>query len=110
MNAKTLRAIKASINHWERLATGFHGRYEGFGGEDCALCQIFRSEHTAAGMECIGCPVMGRTGYTFCDNSPYNNVCVAYQRHGKNMDAFAFRKAAIKQLYFLQSLLPEKAS
>ncbi len=51
MEAKTLTALKASIEHWRRMETGTTANDEEPYGQDCALCQLFVE------LNCEGCPV-----------------------------------------------------
>src|SRR3990172_5751461 len=102
---KTLAALKKSILHWGRLASGQVRRGEWIGPDHCALCKLF-----IAG-ECNGCPVAERTGYNYCDGTPYEIVatyidsCFCLDKKSI-LNSKGFKSAARKELRFLKSLLP----
>lgn len=100
MNERTLTALKESIEHWERLASGETGFVEDVGSADCALCTIFLDEH-----ECAGCPVHEKTGAEKCAFSPYVEALNSRRKYG--LDSPQFKSAARKELKFLKSLLPK---
>lgn len=117
MTAKALSALIQSIAHWERLATGDEKPGESVSADDCALCQTFRNRATLAfvvGNECIGCPVMERTGRSRCRSTPYsaaeNHFVHSADKTGKTgktgRQTPEFRAAAKAELEFLRSLLP----
>ena len=85
MNKKTLKALKGSIEKWEKIVAG-----EGIdlGTVNCPLCQIFVVPKDS----CEGCPVMEKTGESDCYGSPYYD-------HRPD--------SAQDELDFLESLLPE---
>lgn len=102
MDAKTLTALKGSIEKWRRIVdgTGVDG-----GTDDCPLCHLFAAEDR----DCIGCPVSARAKRPGCANTPY----VAWKRvasedDGENLVATtsAAKVAARAELAFLESLLP----
>jgi len=103
---QTLAAHKKSIAHWERLASGQARRGEWIGPSHCSLCKLF-----IAG-ECNGCPVAERTGYRYCDGTPYGivqaYVDARFLRDRKSiLNSKGFKSAARKELRFLKSLLPK---
>lgn len=100
MNESTLNALNGSIKHWERLSTGNRNPREDSGSEHCPLCEKFCVEGLAY---CVGCPVMERTGFSHCDNSPYDE---ASEARLEGLDSPEFKRAARKELKFLKSLLP----
>lgn len=105
MDPTTLKALKASIAHWHRHATGTARRSEHIWYTDCALCSI------CIGRQCNGCPVKGHTGYRGCVGSPYNAAEVAYNEEKSNAaQSKKFRTAARRERDFLIDLLPEKAA
>lgn len=101
-NEMTLNALKESISHWERLASGMQDVGEEPYYSDCALCETFDKNDN----NCAGCPVRIATGERDCEGSPYYEA----QQEWERGDLFSpdFRKAAKVQLKFLQSLLPKK--
>ena len=102
MNRKTLTALKESIAHWERLATGKASSGEGVGVHHCALCQLFYYKG------CSGCPVKKETGDPQCIGSPYMKAYHASYTPAGNQsyNNKKFKAAAAKELEFLKSLLP----
>lgn len=115
MDEITLKALKSSIEHWTRLATGTEGREESINSTDCALCQIFNSGNEEE--VCVGCPVMDKTQTTNCMGSPWSAAAVAWSRMRKDKDTLAypyssalFMERARAELEFLQSLLPPEES
>jgi hypothetical protein len=100
MPARTLAALKASIQHWQRLSTGKRHPGEDIGGDNCALCHLFWFDRG-----CRGCPVSAKTGFSDCEGTPYGNTSRARHRHG--LDSPQFRAAAKLELAFLRSLLPK---
>src|SRR4051812_10552999 len=93
MDAETLEALKGSIRKWEAIVDGT-GIDEGW--INCPLCRLFLKTG------CAGCPVMEKTGIETCLATPY----VDYRRaaNKRSNDAHA---AAIQEMDFLRSLLPE---
>ena len=105
-----LRALRKSIAHWEDLALGRSvPRKTTIGCEHCALCQRFylRPPTKAfGGYTCEGCPVSARTGHSHCKNTPWQMV---YMDNDCSLRAPLVRKAlpaALTELKFLRSLLP----
>ena len=101
MTPNTLTALQDSVEHWTRLATGNRNRGEDIYAESCALCSMFHIQFTD---ECTTCPVKERTGEPFCNETPWRDVerCLDYGYRSKQ-----FLAAALFQLIFLRSLLPE---
>lgn len=97
MKPTTLKALKASIKHWEALTCGSDPN-PSLGPHACALCVKFLKRN------CVGCPVKERTGLDMCFGSPYHAASTARDQHG--FDSPQFHHAALKELYFLRSLLP----
>lgn len=103
MNAPTLKALRASIAHWKRMAERGYGKP---GSKDeptarnCALCAMFAP---LGGKLCQGCPVMNKTTQQFCIGTPYS----AARRFWRSEIQTAFKRAASKELAFLRSLLPQ---
>lgn len=59
MNATTLKALRASIAHWKRMATGKQRKHEAPNGDNCSLCARFNNTWFST---CTGCPVANKTG------------------------------------------------
>lgn len=108
-NRETIKAWKASVAHWERLASGNRIDDEGILSGDCALCDLFLEKN------CKGCPVAAATGKSGCDGSPWISIEEEFDRadeFGNGYDGYespGFLKAAKKELAFLKSLRTEKA-
>ena len=102
MNAKTLDALKSSIKHWERMATGTSRKNEAPKSEQCALCRMFNSPRHP--LSCVGCPVKEKTGQWFCVGTPYQDALTAFNTSSKE----DFEIKASKEVSFLRSLLPKK--
>ena len=100
MDAKTLTALKESIEHWRRMEDGSQKRRESPSAEQCALCNIFNAPRTP---QCIGCPVMEQTGLSLCNETPFIDAYEAFLKTGISP---TFRAAAKKEREFLESLLP----
>ena len=107
MDRKTLAALKKSIEHWERLASGQLKRGEWIGPDHCSLCKLFYDGG------CNGCPVAEKTGYNDCQTTPYDIViayvdaCFGLDRESI-LNSKGFKSAARKELRFLKSLLPKQ--
>lgn len=99
MNQKTLKALKSSIAHWERLASGKRKDGEQPTGQCCALCAQFFDNH------CRGCPVASKTKLTACVGTPYWKASRYWNLQGP--DSRQFKTAAKAELQFLKSLLPK---
>jgi len=93
MDEKTLTALNASIEKWEKRAGGDHSESPGL--RSCPLCKVFHEDYREGGKSCDGCPVFERTGYRYCENTPY--TAYYFQRTNANAQA---------EVDFLRSLLP----
>ena len=92
MDKKTLKALKGSIEKWEKIVAGT-GKDEG--PNNCPLCKLFNKIEGEEKYACNGCPVKEETGQKYCWNTPYE----VYEPNPT-------KKNAIKELNFLKSLLP----
>ncbi len=101
MEFETEAALRDSIAHWERLASGTSGENEGIYADNCALCGLFIQN------ECNGCPVKEYSGFDMCQNAPWEDAERALDRAHDDKRSPAFIKAAARQLEFLKNLLPE---
>lgn len=108
MNAKTLKALKASIDKWQRNVKAEAPDMVFTGSDDCPLCKLFWSGE--ADQSCIGCPVMGRTGKLYCEKTPHDKAWMAHRNWlmGEGSKD-AFRKTARAEVKFLKSLLPAES-
>lgn len=107
MSPKTLKALKASIKHWEENVAAETPQGAGVRGDKCALCQKFASNY------CSGCPVFKKTLKRGCDGTPYFRAYDAYYAWKKAQDddhKAEWCKAAQAEVVFLKSLLPRGTS
>lgn len=113
MNQRTLTALRASIEHWERNAAATDPRKVRMGTQACALCAEFYDQSDM----CKGCPIYTATGRDGCRNTPYGEAS-SYIRDAEfcrrtfspemTAEAMAsFRTAARAEVRFLSSLLPQ---
>lgn len=106
MPARTLKALKASIEKWRKNE---NGDFQGTGSDNCPLCLLFHSEENPKvhwDACCHGCPVYGKTKTDSCDGTPYRAAIRAKITHG--WDSRQFRAAAKRERIFLESLLPKE--
>jgi hypothetical protein len=103
MDARTLEALKASIEHWRENENAERLMEVDFGSSSCPLCQLF-FDGSNKKRTCRGCPVMTSTGRIYCSGTPYREVQEAFF-----FDTFtAFKLAARAEREFLESLLPKE--
>lgn len=101
MNAKTLRALKASVAHWERMRD--HPIcLETPSSRDCPLCQLF-VKRTG---ECDGCPISNTTGQPLCGGTPYPSAHSAWL--SARFEPAEWKRAANREIRFLKKLLPKE--
>lgn len=98
----TQEALNESVAHWERMATGKQGSDESPNGSDCSLCRLFAMGKEPA---CSGCPVMQKTGFSGCWETPYYRARAEWCEHDFSD---RFRELAAKELEFLKSLSVEE--
>ena len=94
---RKVKALKASIRHWERLAGGKRREDEGIGPVHCALCRAYSTNGS--------CPIAEYTGVDGCGNTPYGEADETEEEFG--LDSPEFLAAAAKELKFLRGLLPK---
>lgn len=108
LTRKVVKALKASIQHWEAYANG-NGATEGYpDAGSCALCGLFMQDN------CKGCPVVQTTGAIYCFKTPYKRVVrlidyLRVRRH-KDREIFTdpeFIRLAKQELNFLRKILAE---
>lgn len=106
MDGTTLNALKQSIEKWERNAVVETPEDLMMGPDSCPLCQLFWRG------DCVGCPVMDRTGETYCDGSPYDDAEFAAVRWSLAPENESLRgeahAASRAEVAFLRSLLPQE--
>ena len=91
--SEMIQALKDSIKHWENLRDGKETKC---GGEDCALCDLFRFP-TDAILACEECPIRKKTGERMCRHTPYQ----AYETNRTPLNAQ-------KEVDFLKDILIEE--
>jgi hypothetical protein len=115
----TTSALRLSIAHCKENACARTVDEAAIGRKSCALCQIFFSPDMIYRPEdpCMGCPVQRRTGRQFCVDTPYDSCDTAWSkwhRYSKQLGptswysllaGAAFRRAARREVAFLESLL-----
>jgi hypothetical protein len=116
MDARTAEALEASIQHWRENVEAVSFDDTAIGPTACALCQIFWTKPRE--QQCVGCPVMMKTGKMGCVSTPYEiaeeaweeweDVAVTYLEstspQQRNDAKSAFLIAARAELAFLESL------
>lgn len=96
----TVTALKASIAHWERLATGTNAPGEGVLADDCALCHEFLSGG------CKDCPVFTFSGRQMCRGTPYYGAKSARGMYAcSDENKQLFREKAALEVEFLNDVL-----
>lgn len=95
VTARTLKALKESIAHWDRHANGTAAPNEGIRSSDCSLCSLFVFNF------CKGCPVAIKTQKTLCRGTPWREAAEEYYK-GEN-----FKVKAKEMADFLRGLLPK---
>lgn len=106
MTPNTLRALRASIKHWEENAAAETPEEVGATARECALCAKF----IYGG--CTDCPVFYETGNELCEGTPYIaafDALEAWEATPTPEAEAAFRIAARAEVDFLKSLLPADA-
>ena len=102
------KALDASIQHWERMATGKRRKMKDEYGdlrieepyqEHCALCRACTRDDQ---VDCRLCPVMGKTKYEGCFETPYLDAENAFTSLGPDSDDF--KAAASEMVNFLREL------
>ncbi len=102
MDYRTLTALKASIEKWERNARAETPEAVTTGPSKCPLCKLFWH------INCEGCPVAVAVDATCCERTPYIKAeALHYFWSIGDVTADAFRKAAQAEVDFLKSLLPD---
>jgi hypothetical protein len=103
MDARTRKALEASIKHWEMNVAAGSTADVSVQESSCALC----SEFIDSG--CSDCPVFERSGRAFCRDTPYIQACRALARwKSYPYERREFSLAAQAELDFLRSLLPSE--
>lgn len=110
MTRKARDALKASIKHWERMLKDPLGGERPYS-EFCPLCHQFQGEKISSELDCKGCPVLSKTGHSYCFRTPWRNAECAWSALalGLTNNTGPWEAAATAEIAFLRSLLtPEK--
>lgn len=118
MDAKTLAALIAGAEKWDRNALAKKPEDAEIYGGSCELCKMFCDKHPHYDA-CLGCPVMAATGDPDCAGTPWGRASEALSgwensrqwgdaRENSNARA-RFRRAAKAEAKFLRSLIPKGA-
>ena len=94
---RKIEAMRKSVKKWEFIAEWCESHddseFLADGGENtCALCKLYLGE---TDRECVGCPILDRTGKIGCQETPYVN----YRRSGGDS------RVARREVAFLKTLL-----
>ena len=111
MTPRTLKALRGSIEKWQKIVIG---KGTDYGYRNCPLCKEFLNRDAIYDRQCDGCPVVNVTRKSSCIGTPYDdewidlaevhNICEL----GQKAITHAQRKAALSELLFLESLLPKR--
>ena len=105
MNAKTLKALRASIAHWKRMRADINCDEAPFGSQ-CALCQIFLNQRNGK-PDCVGCP------FGTCEGrSPWSKAHSAwhdYLDYQGSREKYAWKRCATNMIRYMQRRLPKVA-
>lgn len=107
MDAETLKALDASIAHWEEIVAADKPSDVEIGANTCALCDKFNVFEWSDPRACRGCPVFSVTRREFCRETPFQGALTTFLLweigDGSKRE---FIKAAKAELSFLKSLRP----
>ena len=120
VEVRTIKALKESIEHWERMS-----KYKDIdhtetpNSDDCALCDLFLNSGLRLVLnqlyhrkECINCPVYAKTGHAGCRATPYEAVTEYWESftcNKQDFDAKIWKKLCDDEIKFLKDLLPKGA-
>ena len=106
MNARTLKALRGSIEKWEAIVAGT-GEDQGI--VNCPLCALFYRDGCSA---CSGCPVAKAAGREGCEGTPYIAWTHAEDNGTIRLDSgrvsARLKRLAQAELDFLKGLLPKR--
>jgi hypothetical protein len=96
-DAKTRKAIRESIKHWEenKERNTYDLMYSEISCDSCELCALFTQD------ECQGCPVRLKTGLRGCGGSPWASCQSAWFNDNQS----DWQSACQAEIDFLRSLL-----
>lgn len=97
LSARQIKALEASISHWEHNASASSFDEIHIGPRFCALCKNYWATN------CRSCPVKLHTKKIVCAGTPWESCTSAKAKK----DLPAFLEAAKAELHFLQAILAE---
>ena len=109
MYERELRALKESIDKWERVVVGHMER----GVTDCPLCREF---YISTSQKCdLNCPIKRKTNRDVCRGTPYGQWILSFRNlethEGRSISTSRFKEeslvAAKAELQFLKDLYIE---
>lgn len=76
MTPDNLALVKATRKHWCKVKekVDFANRVS------CPLCQEYNNDELDDDESCEGCPIYARTGYKFCRETPFEELCHHHSR------------------------------
>ena len=106
MNAKTLKALEASIEHWKRMRADINCG-ESPVAAPCPLCRKFKRAYGGHG-GCKACPLGSCAGTS---RSPYSAAYFAWAScpgYGGPRDTRKWKRCATNMIRYMQRRLPKK--
>lgn len=98
------------LEKWAKVSVGLKTNY---GAGDCHLCREYHKSFFADPLvstnleyenDCVGCPVMHKTGAKYCKLSPYDKIVDMEDEFYTEAE---YKEASNEMLMFLQGLLEE---
>jgi hypothetical protein len=105
MTPEAIKALRASVRKWNRIAAG---NYYSEGPNNCPLCKLYWAK------DCAGCPVRQFTRLAYCAGTPYevwenlptgNTNGPGDRQYAASVLAMTVAKT---EANFLRALLPRK--
>jgi len=107
MDAETLKALDASIEHWGEIVAADKPSDVEIGADACALCDKFNVWEWSDPRACRGCPVFSVTGRESCRDTPFGDALTTFLLWERGDGSkLAFINAAQAELSFLKALRP----
>ena len=97
----TIEALIKSRDHWIEMRDNKNTEEKPIA-DHCALCQLFYNKG------CNGCPISGKTGATYCRDSPYELADERFDTRLNSPKAWeSWQEAANVMIQFLEKLINE---
>lgn len=104
-------ALVMATEHWKRMRDGTAQGNEAPTGSQCKLCELFYTRRFPMENYCTGCPVSAHTGKSHCGNTPFYKALESFNPAVSSAgQSKKFKKAAAKEVKFLEYLLTEPSS